>query len=67
MSGLTLGRAVIVTFLLNSQRTFEIVPAPVAEKIAGRDADAVLHLNQEAETDEDDPYADFQVPDDLTW
>ena len=64
---LTLGRLAIVTFLLNNQRKFEIVPAPVAEKIAKRDATAVVHLNQEVETEEDDPYADFQVPDDLTW
>ncbi len=64
---LTRGRLAIVTFLLDSQRKFEIVPAPVAEKIAQRDAGAVVHLNQKAEMDEDDPYADFQVPDDLTW
>lgn len=64
---LTLGRLAIVTYLLNSQRRFEIVPGPVAEKIAQRDADAVLHLNQEVEVAEDDPYAEFQVPDDLTW
>jgi uncharacterized protein YaiL (DUF2058 family) len=64
---LTLGRLAIVTFLLNSQRKFEIVPAPVAEKITQRDADAVVHLNQKVEMEEDDPYADFQVPDDLTW
>jgi len=64
---LTLGRLAIVTYLLNSQRKFEIVPAPVAEKIARRDADAVVHLNQKVEMDDDDPYADFQVPDDLTW
>lgn len=64
---LTLGRLAIVTFLLNSQRKFEIVPAPVAEKIAQRDANAVVHLNQKAEIEEDDPYANFQVPDDLTW
>jgi uncharacterized protein YaiL (DUF2058 family) len=64
---LTLGRLAIVTFLLNSQRKFEIVPAPVAEKIAQRDAASVVHLDQKVEMDDDDAYADFQVPDDLTW
>jgi len=64
---LTLGHVAIVTYLLNSQRKFEIVPAAVADKIAGRNADAVVHLNKEVEVDEDDPYAAFQVPDDLTW
>jgi len=64
---LTLGHLAIVTYLLNSQRKFEIVPAAVADKIAGRNADAVVHLNKEDEVDENDPYAAFQVPDDLTW
>ncbi len=66
---LTLGRLGIVTLLVNKDRRFEIVPAPVAEKIAQRDVDSVVHLNQtvEMEENENDPYADFQIPDDLTW
>jgi uncharacterized protein YaiL (DUF2058 family) len=66
---LTLGRLAIVTLLINKERKFEIVPAVVAEKIAQRDVDSVVHLNQkvELEEDENDPYADFQIPDDLTW
>ena len=64
---LTLGRLAIVTLLVNSGRRFEIVPAAVAEKIAQRDTESVVHLNQKVEMEEDDPYADFQVPDDLTW
>ena len=66
---LTLGRLAIVTLLLNKMRGFEIVPAPVAEKIAQRDVDSVVHLNQkvELEENENDPYADFQIPDDLIW
>ncbi len=66
---LTLGRLAIVTLLLNREHRFEIVPAPVAEKIAQRDVDSVVHLNQKVEMqeNENDPYADFQIPDDLTW
>jgi uncharacterized protein YaiL (DUF2058 family) len=66
---LTLGRLAIVTLLANKDRRFEIVPTPVADKIAQRDADSVVHLNQKVEIDENenDPYADFQIPDDLTW
>ena len=48
---------------------YAIIPAVVAEKIAQRDASSiVLHsaLSQD-EQDEDDPYADFKVPDDLMW
>lgn len=47
---------------------YELVPAQVAEKIAQRDASYVVALNTRQETpDEDDPYADYQIPDDLMW
>lgn len=48
---------------------YAIIPASVADKIAQRDADSIVlnsALSQE-EQDEDDPYADFKVPDDLMW
>jgi uncharacterized protein YaiL (DUF2058 family) len=48
---------------------YELVPAAVAEKISQRADDVVLLKNQ---TDKnliaaDDPYADYQIPDDLMW
>ena len=45
------------------------MPAPVARKIAERDAAAVIELNDsnKSASAEDDPYADYQVPDDLIW
>ena len=50
---------------------FELVPQVVAEKIAQRDAGLVVLLNERSaskdEVDEEDPYADFQIPDDLMW
>ncbi|CBG89542.1 conserved hypothetical protein [Citrobacter rodentium ICC168] len=48
---------------------YAIIPASVADKIAQRDADSIV-LNSALspeEEDEDDPYADFKVPDDLMW
>lgn len=47
----------------------EIVPSVVAEKIRERDAATVVLLNTRAEqqADEDDPYAAYQIPDDLMW
>lgn len=48
---------------------YAIIPASVADKIAQRDAESIVlnsALSQEAQ-DEDDPYADFKVPDDLMW
>lgn len=49
--------------------SYELVPAIVAEKIAQRDDSHVLLLNtkQDDVVEEDDPYADYQIPDDLMW
>ncbi|MEL7287591.1 MAG: DUF2058 family protein, partial [Pseudomonadota bacterium] len=44
-------------------------PRPVANKIAQRDESVIIE-QKETESDipaEDDPYADFVVPDDLMW
>lgn len=65
------GRLAIACLVVENREECEyaIIPASVADKIAQRDAASiVLHsaLSQE-EQDEDDPYADFKVPDDLMW
>ena len=66
---LTRGNLAIVTAVTSSNRIFEIVPAVVAEKIAQRDSESVILLNEKTAEggNDDDPYADYQVPDDLTW
>ena len=47
---------------------YDLVPAAVAEKIGGRDPECVVARPQtDAEPATDDPYADYQVPDDLIW
>jgi len=48
---------------------YELVPTVVAEKIRQRDENAVLLLNERGNNavDEDDPYKDFPIPDDLMW
>jgi len=47
---------------------YELIPTLVAEKIQQRDEHTQILSNPATETpDEDDPYADFQVPDDLMW
>jgi uncharacterized protein YaiL (DUF2058 family) len=48
---------------------YELVPAVVAEKIRQRNEKAIvlLNTNTKTEIDEDDPYADYQIPDDLMW
>ena len=43
----------------------------IAEKVRERDAASVVDLNAQvkgdSQPDEDDPYKDFEVPDDLVW
>jgi uncharacterized protein len=62
-----LGAGVIAIARLNEH--YELIPSAVADKIRERDKSAiVLHNTRSTEqVDEDDPYADFQVPDDLMW
>jgi uncharacterized protein len=46
----------------------ELVPRIIADKIAERDASLVVRVNKAStEIDADDPYAAFQIPDDLMW
>lgn len=48
---------------------YEVVPRIVADKIAQRDEKFVVVANTKAESkvDEDDPYKDYVIPDDLMW
>ncbi|MDD2758691.1 MAG: DUF2058 domain-containing protein [Methylomonas sp.] len=59
------GRAGIV----HLESGYEIVPAEVARKIQNRDVSSVVILNEPTQDIpmEDDPYADYQIPDDLMW
>jgi uncharacterized protein len=57
--------------LVRGESGTAIVPAGVARKVALRDASCVILLNEitSAETplESDDPYGEFEVPDDLMW
>lgn len=59
------GRLAICGF---EQKSY-LVTAETAEKIATLDAAIILVSNEKVEDDidEDDPYADYQIPDDLMW
>ncbi|MGF1728108.1 DUF2058 domain-containing protein [Photobacterium kasasachensis] len=59
------GRLAIARYL----DTYAIVPGVVADKISQRDEESIIVNNtaDEQEMDEDDPYADFKIPDDLMW
>jgi uncharacterized protein YaiL (DUF2058 family) len=65
------GKLAIVRFVGG----YELVPVPVADKISQRDPDTVVYradrldqsLSDDQSSEEDDWYADYQIPDDLTW
>ena len=66
----TKGRLTVV--LLND--AYELVPTPVADKIAQRDDSVIVYRadldksgNDGKDEAEDDWYADYEIPDDLTW
>ena len=63
-SHLMAGRLVIVC----QGGATELVPRIIADKITERDATLVVRVNKaSSEIDADDPYAAFQIPDDLMW
>ena len=63
-----LSRDQIVIISLGNE-AFELVPKAAAQKIAERGAKYVVENTNTkvAAPDQDDPYADYQIPDDLTW
>jgi len=65
------GRLAIARLVVDnsSESQYAIIPAVVVDKIAQRDASFIVlnsALSQDIQ-DEDDPYADFKIPDDLMW
>ena len=63
-------RLAIATYVVaNDGRKFELVPKAIGDKIVARDESSLvpLDLPKNSQTDEDDPYAGYEVPDDLTW
>jgi len=65
------GRIAIARLLNDSDEVFHLIPAEAASKISERDENVIVLLNdssnQSEDVDADDPYADFEVPDDLMW
>ncbi len=63
------GRLVIVQQSASNSGEFQLVPSQIADKIAARNASYIAHQAdlQQLDQDEEDPYADYQIPDDLMW
>ena len=56
--------------LCGMNETTYVVTSETAEKIATLDDKVILLQNQKVESDildEDDPYAEYQIPDDMMW
>lgn len=55
--------------IVRCEGRYDVVPAEIAERIREREPRAVVSLiaHEQAAVDDDDPYKDFVVPDDLMW
>lgn len=58
----------IIAICSDEVKTF-LIPRIIADKAAQRYEQAILYIADisEQEIDEDDPYKDYQIPDDLMW
>lgn len=45
----------------------KLIPATLIESLKAVDPERFVHIVKEEASDKDDPYAGFEVPDDLTW
>jgi hypothetical protein len=55
--------------IVKGPQGYDMVPEQVARKIMARKDGVVLYLfdRDKQAVDEDDPYKDFKIPDDLEW
>ena len=61
-----LGRGLLAIARLDDR--YEVIPSVVAEKIMLREKSCIIsNATTQLEHGEDDPYADYKVPDDLMW
>ena len=57
-----------VLSIVKFKQGYSVIPAVVAQKISDRDPSLIIAIKQsEKIAVADDPYADYQVPDDLMW
>ena len=65
------GIIAIAKLMNSSNESYYLIPAEAARKISQRDSASIVLLNnfsqQDSDEESDDPYADYEVPDDLMW
>ncbi|PCJ30290.1 MAG: nucleoprotein/polynucleotide-associated enzyme [Gammaproteobacteria bacterium] len=60
---LTLGQIAIVAV----EQTYKLLPSKIAERIESRLPEIVIRIEADEQSNEVDPYEDYQIPDDLMW
>lgn len=57
--------------IANINEEYILIPKGVAKKVIERDAQAICYIYEKdvskQQNDEEDPYKDFEIPDDLMW
>jgi len=53
--------------VIRQEEKYWLLDGTVARKVAELDDSAIISLHEKTEVDEDDPYKDFEIPDDLMW
>lgn len=57
--------------IIRQSEHYSLVPAQIADKIQQRQPETIILLNQRQQQENndsnDDPYAEYQIPDDLMW
>lgn len=66
---LSKGQLAIIALEQPGEKKYEVVALAIAEKIKQRKDNHFIYIaeNTSTELDEDDPYAAYQIPDDLMW
>lgn len=64
-----LSRGQLAIIATGSEPAYGVIPLAVADKIRQRDevVSIIIAESSASELDEDDPYAAYQIPDDLMW
>jgi len=53
--------------VVRQEEKYWLLDGTIARKVAELDESAIISLHEKTEVDEDDPYKDFEIPDDLMW
>lgn len=66
---LSRGQLAIISLEVSGERSYQVIPLQIADKIKQRNEKHFIYIaeNTSKALDEDDPYAGYEIPDDLMW